>query len=1002
MGSTDLVFLILGLGNGAVYAALGLGLVLTYRSSGVVNFATGAVALYTAYTYAFLRQGKLLNPIPGLTATVDLGIDGMGFPAAFALSLVVAAVLGALLYAAVFRPMRAAPTVAKAVASIGVMIVMQALLAVQVGTTAVSVAAILPTRIYTVAGQRVPGDRLWFAGIIVVMAVVLTLWFRLTRFGLATRAAAESEKGALVTGLSPQRIALVNWALSTMIAGVGGILIAPIVPLTPVSYTLFIVPALATALVGNFTRIGTAVTAGLVIGMLQSEATNLQTKSWLPSSGLAELVPLAVILIFLVFRGQTLPSRGSIVQQTLGRAPRPRSMVLPGVTIAAVGFVALAATHGSHRAAIITTIVLAIIALSQVVVTGFSGQISLAQLTLAGVGAFALTRVQHQLHVPFPVAPLLAAVFATIVGVVVGLPALRIRGLPVAVTTLALAVVLEKLWFTNKDLNGGFNGSPIDDPSIFGVNLGIGAGAGYPRLTFGLFCLVVLLLVAGGVVLLRRSRLGAAMLAVRANERSAAASGISVSQVKLVAFAIGGFLAGLGGAMLAYQQTVADSSSYTAMGCVALFATAYLAGVTSVSGGINAGLIGAGGIIFTLVDKGLPLGVYVLLVGLPVLAIVAETRPKLIPALSGVLGVLTLAAFLLHRDSVALGDYYTTVSGVLLVLTVILNPEGIVGPVHDHLGALRTRLGRRSPVALPTPSGDAAAGGAAAAAFELSVRRGPHEVTAGPLLRVSGVGVRYGAVVANQDVSFDVNRGEIIGLIGPNGAGKTTLIDAISGYADATGSIEFLGRRLDGLRPHQRSRRGLGRTFQGIELYDDLSARENVQTGTMADRSSGDGATPSHVDIDRLFAILHLETVADAPVRELSVGQRQLVSVARALAGRPAIVLLDEPAAGLDTTESRWLGERLRAIRDAGVTIVMVDHDMGLVLDVCDRIVVLNLGEVVVVGTPAEIQRDPEVTRAYLGTTHAHTEHGHAEHGHTGQEQAEQGHAERVHAEEVR
>ncbi|MCK9931431.1 ATP-binding cassette domain-containing protein [Frankia sp. Mgl5] len=989
MGSTDLIFLILGLGNGAVYAALGLGLVLTYRSSGVVNFATGAVALYTAYTYAFLRQGKLLNPIPGLTGTVDLGIDGMGFPAAFALSLVVAAALGALLYAAVFRPMRTAPTAAKAVASIGVMIVMQALLAVQVGTTAVSVAAILPTHIYTVAGQRVPGDRLWFAGIIIVMAVVLTLWFRLTRFGLATRAAAESEKGALVTGLSPQRIALVNWALSTMIAGVGGILIAPIVPLTPVSYTLFIVPALATALVGNFTRIGTAVSAGLVIGMLQSEATNLQTRSWLPSSGLAEFVPLAVILIFLVFRGQTLPSRGSIVQQTLGRAPRPKSMVLPGVVIAAVGFAALAATHGSHRAAIITTIVLAIIALSQVVVTGFSGQISLAQLTLAGVGAFALTRIQHQLHVPFPIAPLLAAVLATMVGVVVGLPALRIRGLPVAVTTLALAVVLEKLWFTNKDLNGGFNGSPIDDPSIFGVNLGIGAGAGYPRLTFGLFCLVVLLLVAGGVVLLRRSRLGAAMLAVRANERSAAASGISVSQVKLVAFAIGGFLAGLGGAMLAYQQTVADSSSYTAMGCVALFATAYLAGVTSVSGGINAGLIGAGGIIFTLVDKGLPLGVYVLLVGLPVLAIVAEIRPKLIPALSGVVGVLTLAAFLLRRDTVALGDYYTTVSGVLLVLTVILNPEGIVGPVHEHLGALRTWLGRRSPASRPRPSGDGPSGDEAAAstASELSIPRDTHEAMAGPLLRVSGVGVRYGAVVANQDVTFDVNRGEIVGLIGPNGAGKTTLIDAVSGYADATGSIEFLGRRLDGLKPHQRSRRGLGRTFQGIELYDDLSVRENVQTGTMAARSSGDGATPSHVDIDRLFTILHLEAVADAPVRELSVGQRQLVSVARALAGRPAIVLLDEPAAGLDTTESRWLGERLRAIRDAGITIVMVDHDMGLVLDVCDRIVVLNLGEVIVVGTPAEIQRNPEVTRAYLGTTHGHAEHGHAE---------------RVHAEEVR
>ena len=246
------------------------------------------------------------------------------------------------------------------------------------------------------------------------------------------------------------------------------------------------------------------------------------------------------------------------------------------------------------------------------------------------------------------------------------------------------------------------------------------------------------------------------------------------------------------------------------------------------------------------------------------------------------------------------------------------------------------------------------------------------------LLILDKVNKRFGGLQAVHDLSFEVGEGEIVGLIGPNGAGKTTLIDAVSGYARAAGSVALLGRKLDGRKPFQRSRDGLGRTFQGIELYDDLSVRENVEVGTTAARSAG--AANARADrqpslgIDGYFEILGLQAVADYPVKQLSVGQRQLVSVARALAGRPTVVLLDEPAAGLDATESRWLGERLRAIRDAGTTIVMVDHDMGLVLDVCDRIVVLDLGRVVAVGTPAGIQGNDEVKRAYLGTTHAGVE----------------------------
>ncbi|MBV6756226.1 branched-chain amino acid ABC transporter permease/ATP-binding protein [Rhodococcus opacus] len=914
------IFLALGLGNGAVYAALGLALVMTFRSSGVVNFSTGAIALYVAYTYGLLRKGELLNPIPGMPRTVDLG-GPMGVAPAMAISLAIAALWGVLIYAIVFRPLRTAPPVAKAVASIGVMLFMQALLAVRVGTTPVSVKAILPSGVLTVAGARIPADRLWFAAVILALAVALTLAFRWTRFGLATRAAAESEKGALVTGLSPERIAFGNWALSTMVAGLSGILIAPIVPLIPVSYTLFIVPALAAALVGNFSAMGWTVVAGLGIGMLQSEMTHLQsTVSWFPQSGMGELVPLVMILIFLVVRGRPLPSRGAIIQQTLGRAPRPQGLLVPTLISVAVALLGLLLTSGSYRAAVIMTLVLAIVALSQVVVTGFAGQISLAQLTLAGVSAFTLSRLGNDLGIPFPIAPVLAALVATVIGVVVGLPALRIRGLPVTVVTLALAVFLEQFWFRNSNLNGGLDGAGIEAPSLFGLDLGIGSGDAYPRIPFGILCLVVLTVVALAVAKLRTSRLGASMLAVRANERSAAAAGIDVARTKIKAFAIGAFIAGLGGALMGYQQTLATAESYSVLAGIGLFAIVYIAGITCVSGGILAGVIGAGGFVFIVMDR------------------------------------------LLH-----LGSYYAMLSGIFLILTVIRYPEGLIGHLHEHSARVRRLAARVRPPAKAEP--------VTVRPADAETPRLVREITDEVLLSADGIGVRYGGVVALDDVTFDVRSGEIIGLIGPNGAGKTTCIDALSGFANSSGTVSLGDQRVDGLKPHERSRLGLGRTFQGIELYDDLTVRENVAVGTVAAANrKGDAEAPSDEEIDTLFGVLQLTDVADRSVSELSQGQRQLVSVARALAGRPRIVLLDEPAAGLDSTESQWLGERLKSVRDAGVTVLMVDHDMELVLEICDRIVVLDLGRVIASGTPQEIQTNPDVVRAYLGTTHASTE----------------------------
>jgi ABC-type branched-subunit amino acid transport system ATPase component/branched-subunit amino acid ABC-type transport system permease component len=938
-----LLFLLLGLGSGAVFASLALALVVTYRGSGVINFATGAVALYTAYTYAYLRQGKLVLFVPGLPTTVGVG-GSLGLVPAAAIALVLAAAGGLALYVLVFRPLRTAPPVARAVASLGIMVLMQAVVAQRLGTSPVSVDAIFPSGTYSLGGGlNAPADRLWFAATIVVVAAVVAAVFRFTRFGLATRAAAETEKGAFVSGLSPDRVAALNWMISGAVAGLGGILIAPIVPLVPVAYTLFIVPALAAALVGRFQLLLPAVLAGLVIGMLQSETQYLQGRfTWWPGSGTAELVPLALILVVLLARGQPLPSRGTIIAQTLGRAPRPRRPARPAAGAVVIAVVGLVVLHGTWRASLVTSLIMAIIALSLVVVTGYVGQVSLAQLTLAGAAAFLLSTFTDDWGIPFPVAPLLAAAGAAAIGVIVGLPALRIRGLSVGVVTLALAVALEALWFKNNDLNGGGLGVKVTGPWLFGLDLRVGGGAAYPRLGFCLMCLVVLVLVALGVARLRVSRLGSAMLAVRANERSAAAAGVNVARTKLIGFAIGAFIAGLGGSLLAYQQRTVTFDSFDAIVGLSVFAVAYLAGITSVSGGVLAGFLTSGGLAFAVLD---------------------------------------------HLVSV--GFWYEAVTGLLLVITVLVNPEGIVGPVLAL--ADRARAGSAPAPAAPVPGAPAAGGLAAGApaagtpSLAAAAPREPVAAAAGspPLLELRALGVRYGGVVAVADVSLDLPAGSITGLIGPNGAGKTTLIDAVSGFTRYTGSVALDGRPVDGRKPHERVRAGLARTFQAIELYDDLTVAENISVGIAARRGRAAAV------LDTTCALLGLSDLRERFAGELSQGQRQLVSIGRALVGEPRVLLLDEPAAGLDTTESAWLATRLRDVRDSGVAMVLVDHDMTFVFTLCDRVHVLDFGSVIASGAPAEIRSDPAVAAAYLGTTHDRPDPEHPGHEEPGQERPE-------------
>ena len=244
------------------------------------------------------------------------------------------------------------------------------------------------------------------------------------------------------------------------------------------------------------------------------------------------------------------------------------------------------------------------------------------------------------------------------------------------------------------------------------------------------------------------------------------------------------------------------------------------------------------------------------------------------------------------------------------------------------------------------------------------------------LLRTDDLTVSFGGLHANDSVAIEIAEGGFIGLIGPNGAGKTTFIDAITGFVPlSTGQVHFADQRIDTLAPHKRVHLGLSRTFQSLELFEDLTVADNLLAAAdrpqwwsfLADVVMPNRRTGVEDDVAWALEVVGLADQADRLPGDLSHGQRKLVGVARALAARPRLVLLDEPAAGLDTAESQSLGRRLRSLLDHDITVFLIDHDMGLVLNVCDYIYVLDFGQIIAAGPPAEIRTDAAVIAAYLG-----------------------------------
>jgi branched-chain amino acid transport system permease protein len=686
---------IFGVGEGAIIAAVALSVTLTFRGSGVVNFAAAAVSMYSSFIFYDLRNNGTLflpPPIPNIQV-VSVGYSNNAFIgrqpippipvwAAFALTLVECVLLGLIFHFFIFRPLRKAPPLAKVVASIGLFILLLSAVSLMFpSSSGYNFAPILPSGSWHIGSIAILQAQVIL--VVIVVAVAATFWavFKYTRFGLATRAAAENERGALILGYNPNRLAAVNWVASTVLAGAFGVLFASLNgTINPVTVTLLIVPALAASLMGRFTSFPITVIAALLIGSSQAWIQAISSDSWVPGflksggqglQGIPDVLPFLVIVLVLFFQGEKLPSRGSIATMRMPRAPRPTKVALRG----AILFVAVALSafllNSDWRFALQLSIVASIICGSLVVLTGFVGQISLMQMTIAGIAGFVLSKFCEAHGIPFPFGPIIAAGVATLVGLVAAVPALRIRGVNLAVVTLAAAVVIENFVYDLPMFQVNFQSNAnVSPPSLFGFRFGPGSpwtkifghpSGAEPNPWFSIFCLIVAFGVLASIIWIRRSRLGRRMLAVRSNERAASAAGVNVAATKLTAFAIAAFIAGIGGVLWAYMNETVDTTVFSSLSSIIFLAVAYLAGIAMIEGPPIGGIIFQGALFATF------------------LSVVIHINP----------------------------EYAVLIAGFGLIFASINNPEGIAGSLGHAMARLRAkRAGTLQPLEAAPASPD--------------------------------------------------------------------------------------------------------------------------------------------------------------------------------------------------------------------------------------------------------------------------------------------------------
>jgi ABC-type branched-subunit amino acid transport system ATPase component/branched-subunit amino acid ABC-type transport system permease component len=911
-------YAVLGLGIGALYALIAAGLVTVYRGSGIVNFAQGAFVMVGGYAdYEFTTRA------------------GLGFWPAMILTIAVTALLGALVQLVVLRPMRNSSPLTRVVATLGLLITLQAAAALHYGHQVLAVPSYLPTRSVDILPTVPVGLNVV---IIFVVGLIITalLWaiYRFSFFGRLTSAVAENQRATAALGHSPDTIAVVNWMIGAGLAGLAGVLIAPITFLEPNQLALLVVPAIAAALVGNFASFPLAFLGALVVGIGESLTTKyVSNPGW--SDSAAFLIIIAVVLI----RGRGLPLR-SFVLDRLASVGSGRVRIIPLLVAYALLMVLLGRVLPVGWILPTTvTLVAMFFCLSVLVVTGYGGQLSLAQYVIGGLAALLTAQLAGgTTHWPFVLAALVGVAVAVATGALMGIPALRTRGITLAIVTLGLAVVLFSLVLNNLSYNGGTAGIAVDPPTLFGWSIDPLLHQG----RYAMVCVTALFLVGLGIANVRRGAAGRKLLAVRSNERAATALGISVYWVKLYAFMLAAGVAGLGGVLFAFMQSAVLPAQFDQLSSINYVAVTVVGGT---------GFVGGSALGALLIPNGLFSEIF--------------------------------------RNFQALNSWLPLIGGLSVIFVLRANQDGMFAMNRDLIVAAyqrlagRVSLGRRaaSPASADKPGHDAAGQAARAAAPPAKALR-----VAPVTLRADRLRVTFGGVTAVADASLTVPPGEVTGLIGPNGAGKTTFIDAVTGFVRPSGGDILLNDvSIRGWKARRRAAGGLARSFQSVELFAGLTVRENLavacESGGSPLRYLSDLVRPGRVRLSAaaLQAVEDFGLAADLDRRaeSLSFGQRRLVAIARAVAAEPSVLLLDEPAAGLDEAETAELSVLVRSLaRDWGIAVLLVEHNLDMVLQLCDRVTVMVTGSVLYSGTPSDVRNHPDVLEAYIGS---HAEHLEAE-----------------------
>ena len=904
-------FIVVGLTAGGAYALTAIGIVTTYRGSGVLNFAHGAIGMAGTYVFwEFYKDGAAthgLHPV----ARWPVGY-------AMAAGIVAGALIGLLVYLAVMYPLRNASELARVIATLGVLLIIQngALLIYSSETSVIP--RFLGRGKFSFFGAPFRYDSATVMVVIIVLLIVLPLLFRFTRLGLSATALQVQPVAASTLGISPHPAGIITWTLGGSLAASAGILVVPAIGLSPTQLTLLINYALAAALIGRFRNYFVTVAAALGMGIAESVMILYNVTDWIRLA-----TPFAVIIVALIAGGTAVPGRGfaesRLPRVSTGRIKPVQSAIWMGIAL----FIGLGITDG-WSISMANAAIAGLASLAIVIVTGYAGQISLATYALMGVGALVGAHAVGTWGLDYPMTIVLGLIGGAVAGLFIGMPAIRVRGIDLTVATLVFSIVLANTVFISAVFigNNGFNGIVVPKPTLFGADVDPGLHPG----RFTTLCMIILVVVAVGVANLRRSVAGRRLLAVRANERGAAALGISVGGAKVAAFTLGGAVAGLAGSLTVFRSRTVTFTNFDVFKSIFALAFTIVSGVGYVAGALYSGAISTGG----------------------------------------------PASYLLRNTSAKIDLILGILSGLLVIQIMLQQPDGIIPLVRHQTRWIRNRvrglIGRTS----------------------WRVKRARHDelVHAGTItslpprpgdstLRVETLSLAYGPVKAVDRVSLDVQPGEVVGVIGPNGAGKTSLIDTISGFARRTGGSVTLGTdNISDWSIRKRARAGLGRTFQNLELFSDLTVRENllaahdprgltaylsgwVRPGS--DRLTGAAA--------QAVTLLGLEEWLDTGVNTLPQGTRQLVAVARALAARPKILCLDEPAAGLDQSERDAMSRAIRlVVQRLHIGVLLIEHNIDVVSGLCDRVFVLDFGAIVASGLPADVLASDIVRTAYLGT----------------------------------